>query len=54
MFKKPAAAYGIHVDEMKRMRDVLSSQETRPYIPSHISKLTPRDVTHFSRHFAAV
>ncbi len=35
MFKKSAAAYSISVDEMKLMRDVLSTQETQPYCPFH-------------------
>ncbi len=32
MFKKSAAAYSIRLDEMKRMRDVMSTQQNRPYI----------------------
>ncbi len=42
MFNKSAVAYTILLDEMKRMRDVMSTQETRPYIPSHFSRLTPQ------------
>ncbi len=43
MFKKSAAAYSIRLDEMKKMRDVMSTQQNRHYIPSH-----------FSCHFAVV
>ncbi len=55
MFKKSAAAaYSIRLDEMKRVTNVMSTQQTRPYIPSHFSRLTPRGVRTFSRHFSAI
>ncbi len=35
MFKKSTAAYSIRLDEMKTVKDVVSTQQTQPYIPSH-------------------
>ncbi len=32
MFKKSAAAYSIRFDEMKRVKDVMSTEQTQPYI----------------------
>ncbi len=34
MFKKSAVAYSIRLGEMKRVRDVMSTQQTQPYIPT--------------------
>ncbi len=58
--KKSAAAYNICLDEMKRVKDMMSTQKTQPYIPSHFSRLTPQGVRNFpailqpcSRYFVA-
>ncbi len=44
------AAGSNDVDLMKLMRDVLSTQETGPYVP-HFSCLTPRRCDHFIAPF---